>query len=184
MNGEVFNPRGASPLKVRLIFQEGKNSSLPILCACILAKGVSTIKNVPLLRDISVLLQLFETLGINFSRDKKIIKIDTSKINSQFASYDLVKQMRASILVLGPLIARFRCAEVSLPGGCAIGQRPVDIHLSCLEKMGCQIHVANGYISAKVKNLVGAELNLKKISYCYRKYTYGCLFGGWRNYSK
>ena len=140
----------------------GKNSSLPILCACILARGVSTIRNVPSLRDINVLLQLFETLGISFSRNNKMIKIDASEINSQFASYDLVKQMRASILVLGPLIARFGFAEVSLPGGCAIGQRPVDIHLSCLEKMGCQINVANGYIKAKVKHLIGAELDLKR----------------------
>ena len=159
---EKFLIQGGIPLKGEVDISGGKNSSLPILCACILARGASTITNVPLLRDINVLLQLFGTLGISFSRNNKMIKIDASEINSQFASYDLVKQMRASILVLGPLIARFGFAEVSLPGGCAIGQRPVDIHLSCLEKMGCQINVANGYIKAKVKHLIGAELDLKR----------------------
>ena len=130
---EKFLIQGGIPLKGEIDISGGKNSSLPILCACILAKGVSTIKMYLYSEILMYFSQLFESLGI-ISQEKKIIKIDASEINSQFASYDLVKQMRASILVLGPLIARFGFAEVSLPGGCAIGQRPVDIHLSCLEK--------------------------------------------------
>ena len=97
---ENFLIKGGTPLKGEVNISGGKNSSLPILCACILAKGISSINNVPYLRDIHVLLQLFESLGINFSRNNNNINIDASKINSQFASYDLVKQMRASILVL------------------------------------------------------------------------------------
>lgn len=144
-----------------------KNAALPILAATILAKNETKIKNLPDVKDIKTFLKLIGLLG-GVSRendDKSCIMVDTSKMNSTTATYDIVKTMRASILVLGPLLARFGECRVSLPGGCAIGQRPVELHLKALELMGAKIDIENGYIHATAPNgLTGKVIVFDKIT--------------------
>ena len=138
-----------------------KNAALPILASTILSKNSVCIKNLPNVKDINTFLKLLSLLGGDyFKEDKtKCFIVNTSKINSTTATYDIVKTMRASILVLGPLLARFGKCEVSLPGGCAIGQRPVDLHLKALKSMGALIEIKNGYIVAKApKGLRGSTI--------------------------
>ncbi len=136
-----------------------KNAVLPILAATLLAEGPATIENVPHLHDVTTTVELLGCMGVMVSIDEKLsVEVDCSTIENHTAPYHLVKTMRSSILVLGPLLARFGEAEVSLPGGCAIGSRPVDIHIKGLQDMGAEIDVSNGYIHAKAKRLKGARL--------------------------
>jgi len=127
-----------------------KNAALPIMAATLLAPGESVIEQVPRLADIAVLGQLLQSLGARVERDGADIHIDTTKIDHPVGEYDIVRKMRASICILGPLLARCGRAKVSMPGGCAIGDRPVDIHLRGLRALGAQIHLENGYIVATV----------------------------------
>jgi len=136
-----------------------KNAVLPILAATLLADGPATIENVPHLHDVTTTVELLGCMGVMVSIDEKLsVEVDSSTIENYTAPYHLVKTMRSSILVLGPLLARFGEAEVSLPGGCAIGSRPVDLHIKGLQAMGAEIDVSNGYIHAKASRLKGARL--------------------------
>jgi UDP-N-acetylglucosamine 1-carboxyvinyltransferase len=136
-----------------------KNAVLPILAGTLLAEGPVTIENVPHLDDVTTTVELLGCMGVTVSIDEKLsVEVDCSTIDNHTAPYHLVKTMRSSILVLGPLLARYGEAEVSLPGGCAIGSRPVDLHIKGLQDMGADIEVSNGYIHAKAKRLKGAKL--------------------------
>ncbi len=136
-----------------------KNAVLPILCGTLLADSKVTIENVPHLHDVTTTIELLGRMGVDLTIDEKLnIEIDPPTIKELVAPYDLVKTMRASILVLGPLLARHGKAEVSLPGGCAIGSRPVDIHIKGLQAMGADIRVEDGYIRAECKRLQGAKI--------------------------
>ncbi|MBE9564579.1 MAG: UDP-N-acetylglucosamine 1-carboxyvinyltransferase [Proteobacteria bacterium] len=138
-----------------------KNAVLPILAATLLAEGPATIENVPHLHDVTTTVELLGCMGVMVSIDEKLsVEVDSSTIENYTAPYHLVKTMRSSILVLGPLLARFGEAEVSLPGGCAIGSRPVDLHIKGLQDMGAEIDVSNGYIHAKASRLKGTRLVL------------------------
>ncbi|WP_297434315.1 UDP-N-acetylglucosamine 1-carboxyvinyltransferase [Sulfurimonas sp.] len=142
-----------------------KNASLPLIAMTILAKEAVTIGNLPDVVDIKTLLKLLSKLGASCEFSKKSVHVDTSSINETKATYDIVKTMRASILVLGPILARFGHCEVSLPGGCAIGQRPIDLHLKALEQMGAEIDIKAGYIQAITPNgLHGCEIIFDKIT--------------------
>lgn len=143
-----------------------KNAALPILMATLLADGVSYISNVPHLNDVTTTLELIGRLGASTTlSDNLVVQIDTRKIKSYDAPYDLVKSMRASILVLGPLLARFGHADVALPGGCAIGSRPVDLHIKGMEAMGASVEVKDDYIKARAINgLTGAKIVMDMVS--------------------
>ncbi|HIP94564.1 MAG TPA: UDP-N-acetylglucosamine 1-carboxyvinyltransferase, partial [Leucothrix sp.] len=142
-----------------------KNAVLPLQAAALLADGKMTIRNVPRLKDVKTLALLLEGMGVTVKTDKNNnITTDTSTIKNQIAPYELVRTMRASILVLGPLVARYGYAEVSLPGGCAIGSRPVNIHLSGLEAMGVEITVDEGFIRAKADRLKGATIVMEAVT--------------------
>ncbi len=142
-----------------------KNAALPLLACTILAKNSINIGNLPDVVDINTLLSLLEKLGSSYTKNKNNITISTLSINNTKATYDIVKTMRASILVLGPLLARFGHCEVSLPGGCAIGQRPVDLHLKAMEAMGAQIEIKSGYIQATAPaGLKGAKIVFDKVT--------------------
>jgi len=148
-----------------VVISGAKNAALPILMATILAQGNTVITNVPELNDIKTTGKLLESLGASVSFENNQFKVNTCSINEFCAPYDLVKTMRASILVLGPLLARFGQADVSLPGGCAIGARPVNLHLQGLKQMGADISVDNGYIKARVDGrLQGATIFMDMIS--------------------
>ncbi len=150
--------RGGRRLEGSVAISGAKNAALPIMAAAILSSGVSIINNVPRLRDIATMGRLFESFGIGIDFDGTKVSLNTEKIDRVEASYDLVKTMRASVLVLGPLLARMGEARVSLPGGCAIGARPINLHVMGLEKMGAEITLADGYINAKAKRLKGAPI--------------------------
>jgi len=159
---EVF---GANKLKGQITISGSKNASLPILAATILSNKKITIKNLPEVRDIETMISLLESLGAKIKIKQKLIIIDNSKQQKKFASYNLVKTMRAGILVLGPLLAKFGFAKVSLPGGCAIGTRPVDIHLKALSKLGVKYKINQGYVIANAPNgLKGNNIRFPKIS--------------------
>ncbi len=151
----------SGPLKGEVNISGAKNASLPILAATLLADGIMTIENVPHLKDVTTMLGLLGRMGVELTVDESThIDIDPTRIQRFVAPYDLVKTMRASILVLGPMLARYGEAEVSLPGGCAIGSRPVNLHIEGLQRMGAQISVEGGYIRARAKRLKGATINL------------------------
>ena len=157
--------QGGARLTGEIRISGAKNAALPILAATLLADGPMTIGNVPHLHDITTTLELLGRMGATVSVDEQMqIEVDPRTVTNQFAPYELVKTMRASILVLGPLLARFGQAEVSLPGGCAIGQRPVNLHLDGLAAMGAQIKVENGYIKATAPRLHGAHLVMDLVS--------------------
>ena len=159
MNKLMIN--GGVTLKGEIRISGAKNAVLPILAATLLADGPATIENVPHLHDVTTTVELLGCMGVMVSVDEKLsVEVDSSTITNHTAPYHLVKTMRSSILVLGPLLARFGEAEVSLPGGCAIGSRPVDLHIKGLQDMGAEIDVSNGYIHAKAKRLKGARLVL------------------------
>jgi UDP-N-acetylglucosamine 1-carboxyvinyltransferase len=149
---------GGHPLKGEVPISGAKNAALPILCAAILVPGTLELDNVPNLQDVGTTLRLLERMGVKSVRDGSKVVLDASQINHLEAAYDLVKTMRASILVLGPLLARFGEARVSLPGGCAIGQRPVDQHIKGLQALGAQIEIEHGYVVARAKRLRGARI--------------------------
>jgi len=156
---------GNKKLEGEINISGAKNAALPLLASTILAKNRIKIGNLPDVVDINTLLKLLEKLGSSYTKDKNTIHIETSTINNTKATYDIVKTMRASILVLGPLLARFGHCEVSLPGGCAIGQRPVDLHLKALEQMGAKIEIKSGYIQATCKDgLKGAKIVFDKVT--------------------
>ncbi len=152
--------RGNGPLKGEIRVSGSKNAALPILTASILFDRPLVIDNVPELRDIHTLLGLLEVLGVTSSRDGRTLTLDATHLESCEAPYDLVRKMRASIYVLGPLLARFGEARVSLPGGCAWGPRPVDLHVMAMEKLGATVDVEHGYLVAKSPpgGLVGATV--------------------------
>lgn len=151
--------KGGNKLSGSVTVSGSKNAALPIFVATLLAPGVHEISNVPFLRDINTTIKLLESLGAHVNGNGNVVRIDTSGITTHEATYELVKTMRASVLVLGPLLSRFGIARVSLPGGCAIGARPIDQHLKGLKAMGAEIHLAHGYVEAKAKRLKGARIN-------------------------
>lgn len=150
--------QGGSPLNGELVVSGAKNAALPILCAALLAETPLTLDSVAALKDIDTTLKLLETMGVKVARDQSKVVLDASNVASFEATYEMVKTMRASILVLGPLLARFGSARVSLPGGCAIGSRPVDLHIKGLEAMGAAIHITHGYIQASTLHLPNRRL--------------------------
>ena len=141
---------GGRPLEGEIAVSGAKNAALPLICATLLAPGPHTLENVPDLRDTRTMLALLEAMGAAWQRSGDTLTIDTSNLNSFEASYDLVKTMRASVLVLGPLLARMSRARVSLPGGCAIGARPINFHLQGFEQMGVEHQLDQGYVDARV----------------------------------
>lgn len=156
---------GNQKISGEIYISGAKNAALPLIAATILAKNETIINNLPNVADINTFLKLIKMLGGSFTQDKNRAVIDTSTISNTTATYDIVKTMRASILVLGPLLARFGHCEVSLPGGCAIGQRPVDLHLKALEAMGAKIEILQGYIKATAPNgLKGAKIVFDKVT--------------------
>ena len=150
---------GGIPLEGEIRISGAKNAALPILAATLLADGPVKVGNIPHLQDITTTMELLGRMGVELVVDERMnIEVDCSTIRELFAPYDLVKSMRASILVLGPMLARFGEAVVSLPGGCAIGSRPVNLHIEGLVKMGADVHVEGGYIHAKARRLRAAHL--------------------------
>lgn len=141
---------GGVPLNGEVRISGAKNAALPLLAATLLATTPITLTNVPHLKDVSTLIKLIQGLGVSVTYEGDTVTVDTATLDNQFAPYELVKTMRASILVLGPLLARYGSAKVSLPGGCAIGSRPVDQHLKALEALGAHIEVENGYVDATI----------------------------------
>jgi len=152
---------GPAQLSGTVKVSSAKNAYLPILAAVLLSEKPIHLRHLPKLRDINTMIRLLEKLGVKVTRKDDLTTFDSSQITSLEATYDLVKTMRASILVLGPLLARFKMAKVSLPGGCAIGARPIDIHLSNFEKMEAKINLEGGYVEATTSKLKGTVLNLK-----------------------
>lgn len=156
---------GGNRLSGELRISGAKNAALPILAATLLSEKPVIVGNIPHLHDITTTMELLGRMGVSLMVDEKMnVEVNSSTINSYEAPYELVRTMRASILVLGPLLARFGEAHVSLPGGCAIGTRPVDIHISGLIKMGADITVEGGYIHAKAKRLKGCRLILEQVT--------------------
>ncbi len=158
--------QGAGPLRGEVLISGSKNAALPILSGSLLCDGLVTISNLPHLQDVTTTIELLGTLGVSLSINEKMsLEVDNSTLNSTTAPYDLVKTMRASILVLGPLLARYGEANVSFPGGCAIGSRPVDLHLRGFEAMGAKIEVDKGYIKATCDGrLKGARILMDLVS--------------------
>ena len=159
---EVF---GASKLKGQINISGSKNASLPILAATLLSNKKIYLNNLPKVKDIETMIDLLKSLGSKIQFNKKSLIINNIKQNKKFASYSLVKTMRAGILVLGALLAKFGNAKVSLPGGCAIGTRPIDIHLKALSKLGVKYKIIQGYVHATApKGLIGSKIRFPKIS--------------------
>jgi UDP-N-acetylglucosamine 1-carboxyvinyltransferase len=157
--------QGGTALKGTIKAAGSKNSSLPILFSSILADGPLTLNNTPHLSDISTTIRLLMDMGAEFILESNgALFIDSSKLTNLVADYNLVKTMRASILALGPMLAKYGEAKVSLPGGCAIGSRPVNLHLQALEELGATIEVKNGYIFAKAKKLIGKNIYFDQVS--------------------
>ena len=156
---------GGAKLSGKVVISGAKNSALPIIAATILSDKPVTLTNLPNVVDIRTLLKLLTMLGGKVEHDNTVAHIDNGPINSTKAVYEIVSQMRASILVLGPLLVRFKVCEVSLPGGCAIGQRPIDMHLKALEAMGANIEIKAGYVRAEAPDgLHGAKIVFDKIT--------------------
>ncbi len=156
---------GANKLKGQVNISGSKNASLPILAATLLSNKKIYLSNLPKVKDIETMINLLHSLGSSIRFNKKNLVIDNSRQNKKFASYNLVKTMRAGILVLGPLLAKFGSAKVSLPGGCAIGTRPIDLHLKALSKLGVKYRIIQGYVHASAPNgLIGSKVNFSKIS--------------------
>ncbi|EGK7562691.1 UDP-N-acetylglucosamine 1-carboxyvinyltransferase [Campylobacter coli] len=155
--------QGSQKLQGEVTISGAKNAALPLIASSILAKNEVKINNVPNVADIKTLISLLENLGAKTDFKENTVYLDTSTLDKTVAKYDIVRKMRASILTLGPLLARFNHCEVSLPGGCAIGQRPIDLHLNALEKMGANIEIKQGYVVAS-GNLKGAQILFDKIT--------------------
>ncbi|HEB9304013.1 TPA: UDP-N-acetylglucosamine 1-carboxyvinyltransferase [Campylobacter coli] len=155
--------QGSQKLQGEVTISGAKNAALPLITSSILAKNEVKINNVPNVADIKTLISLLENLGAKTDFKENTAYLDTTTLDKTVAKYDIVRKMRASILTLGPLLSRFNHCEVSLPGGCAIGQRPIDLHLSALEKMGANIEIKQGYVVAS-GNLKGAQILFDKIT--------------------
>jgi UDP-N-acetylglucosamine 1-carboxyvinyltransferase len=162
---DYLQTSGGQILKGEIEISGAKNASLPLIAMTILAKNSVKINNLPDVADIKTLLKLLSNLGAKYEFNNNCALVDTSTLNQTKAKYDIVRTMRASILVLGPILARFGHCEVSLPGGCAIGQRPIDLHLKALEQMGAHIDIKAGYVEATAPNgLKGCEITFDKIT--------------------
>ena len=156
---------GGHPLEGQVRVSGAKNAVLPILAGSLLADGPVTIENVPHLNDVTTTMALLGRMGVHLTVDERMnIEVDSRYVEELYAPYDLVKTMRASILVLGPMLARHGTAEVSLPGGCAIGSRPVNLHLEGLRALGAEVWVADGYIHARCKRLKGGRFVLDAVT--------------------
>ena len=157
--------QGGVPLEGEVRISGAKNAALPILAATLLAEGTVSVGNVPHLQDVTTMIELLGRMGVSVTIDDKMrVEVDAGTIRDHVAPYELVRTMRASILVLGPLLARFGKADVSLPGGCAIGARPVNIHVDGLQQLGADILIENGYIRARASRLRGARLVLETVT--------------------
>ncbi|MDE0612255.1 MAG: UDP-N-acetylglucosamine 1-carboxyvinyltransferase, partial [Gammaproteobacteria bacterium] len=157
--------QGGTPLCGEVSISGAKNSVLPVLAASLMSEEPLLIQNAPHLQDVASTMRLLGSMGATVTLgENNSLRVDTCGVNRCYASYDIVRTMRASILVLGPLLARYGQAEVSLPGGCAIGTRPIDLHLHGLVAMGAAIDVSNGYIRARAKRLKGTLLALDQIT--------------------
>ena len=163
---DYFQIHGGTPLQGRIPISGAKNAALPILAATLLTDKVSALSNVPHLNDITTMVELLGALGADVAIDESMaLEVSAAQLNNQRAPYELVKTMRASILVMGPLLARFGKAEVSFPGGCAIGSRPVDLHLKGFEAMGARIDVRDGYIVATTESgLKGCDFTFDTVT--------------------
>ena len=157
---------GGRSLEGSLRASGAKNSALPILASSILLKDKLIIRNIPHLNDITTMIELLSSMGAEMTVNENMdLEIDSSKLENPLARYELVKTMRASILVLGPLLSRYHEAEVALPGGCAIGSRPVNLHIDCMRQLGAEIDIVDGYIKAKAKNgLCGSNINFSTVT--------------------
>ena len=156
--------KGGRRLKGKVKMVGAKNAVLPVMTACLLCKGVSVIENVPRLRDVTTMAKVLERLGARVKFEGDTLTVDTSGVNSHEAPYELVRTMRASIYVLGPLLAALGKAKVSLPGGCAWGPRPVDLHIRAMRELGAELDIEHGYIEAKSKKLKGATIRFSMSS--------------------
>ena len=157
--------KGGAPLEGSVSISGAKNAALPVLAATLLADEPVAVGNVPHLNDVTTTMTLLRRMGVSLTVDENLdIEVDASTIENYYAPYELVRTMRASILVLGPLLSRFGQAHVSLPGGCAIGQRPVNLHIAGLQAMGARIEVANGYIEARADRLKGCRIVMDMVS--------------------
>ena len=157
--------RGGVPLDGEVRISGAKNAALPILAGSLLAEGPVTIGNVPHLHDVTTMIELLGRMGASVTVDERMrVEVDPTTAKETFAPYELVKTMRAAILVLGPLVAKHGRADVSLPGGCAIGARPVNIHVAGLQAMGAEVHIENGYIRARAGRLRGARIVLETVT--------------------
>jgi len=156
---------GGRPLEGEVRISGAKNAALPILAGTLLASEPVAVGNVPHLQDVTTMIELLGRMGVTVTVDERMqVEVDARSLTNAVAPYELVKTMRASILVLGPLLARFGQADVSLPGGCAIGARPVNIHVAGLQAMGAEIVIENGYIRARANRLRGARLVLDTVT--------------------
>jgi UDP-N-acetylglucosamine 1-carboxyvinyltransferase len=155
---------GGTPLSGEIRVSGAKNAALPILAAALLADSPMRVSNLPRLKDVETMLALLARMGVGVSHEEAGAGLDAGRITEPFAPYELVKTMRASILTLGPLLARFGEARVSLPGGCAIGERPVDLHLKGLQAMGASVGIEAGYIHAKAARLTGARIFMDTVT--------------------
>ena len=163
---QKFLIKGGKKVSGEINVSGAKNAALPIMVAAILGDSPSIIKNVPVLRDTEFMLTILENLGakVNFDKEKNEVKIDPRSIDNLEAPYELVRKMRASIYVLGPLVSKYGKAKVSLPGGCNWGPRPIDLHLKGMEMLGAEYDLEHGYISMNAEKLVGKEIYLDKVS--------------------
>ena len=149
---------GGKKLHGEVVVSGAKNAALPILAAALLSEGKHRITNVPRLADVTTFGRILQNMGVSFERQDSDVLIDSSALANPEAPYDLVRTMRASVLVLGPLVARMGKARVSLPGGCAIGARPINLHLMGLRKLGATVEIEHGYVVARAKKLRGAHI--------------------------
>ncbi len=156
--------RGGERLIGEVEVSGSKNSTLPVFVSCLLSEGENVFYNVPNLRDVQTITKVLSNLGAEVSRENQVYRVNATEVSNDEAPYDLVKTMRASILVLGPLVARRKRATVSLPGGCAIGARPINLHLVGLEAMGAKIDLRHGYIEARTDGLKGATLSFDTVT--------------------
>ncbi|MFL2729591.1 MAG: UDP-N-acetylglucosamine 1-carboxyvinyltransferase [Gammaproteobacteria bacterium] len=157
--------KGGKSLSGEIDCSGAKNAALPVIAASILSSNDVTLKNLPYLQDITTMFELIGSMGADISLDERMnFRLNTSNLSNLEARYELVKTMRASILVLGSMVAKYGYAKIALPGGCAIGSRPVNYHLTALEKLGAEISLNNGYIEAKAKKLIGADIEFEGVT--------------------
>jgi UDP-N-acetylglucosamine 1-carboxyvinyltransferase len=152
----------SNPLRGEIVISGAKNSVLPIMAATLLAKGECIIEDVPNLKDVEIMIEVLKELGsvVNFDKENKRLTTNAVDMKKCEADYELMSKMRASFLVMGPLLARMGKAKIAMPGGCAIGTRPIDLHLKGFERLGCDIHIGHGYVEAKTEKLIGNNIYL------------------------